>query len=90
MCIEGACVPKCRSNNDCPDLQVCQNNICVPEVKCRQNTDCSADEQCRTNLVGQAECREVCDGLTLCGRNAECVAINHQAVCQCPQVSALP
>ncbi|XP_071552987.1 uncharacterized protein [Panulirus ornatus] len=85
VCIDGSCVPTCRASTDCPDLQVCQNNICVPEVRCRQNTDCETSEECRTNTVGQAECKAACDGLTLCGRSAQCVAINHEPVCQCPQ-----
>ena len=64
---------------------MCQNNICVPEVKCRTNNDCGSNERCRQNSVGQAECKEVCDNLVLCSRNAICIPKSHEAVCECPQ-----
>ena len=31
----------------------------------------------------RAECRSVCEGTLLCGRNAECSAVNHKPLCTC-------
>lgn len=82
LCIQGICTPTCKSNDTCPDFQFCQNNICSQEFKCRANDDCSFDKKCASNSVGQNECLDVCEAV-LCGRNAECVAKNHQATCIC-------
>ncbi|KAJ8890120.1 hypothetical protein PR048_009627 [Dryococelus australis] len=83
LCIQGVCQPTCKSNDSCPQFQYCQNSICVQEVKCRSDGDCGDSEKCLENSVGQAECVNVCNGLVLCGRNAECTARNHEAVCTC-------
>ncbi|KAK3931322.1 Fibrillin-1, partial [Frankliniella fusca] len=83
LCIQGVCQPTCRSNSSCPEYQYCQNNICIQEVRCRADDDCGGDEQCRANSLGQAECVNPCDGPVLCGRNAECAARDHTALCSC-------
>ncbi|CAG2055426.1 unnamed protein product, partial [Timema podura] len=83
LCIQGVCQPTCKSNESCPQFQFCQNSICVQEVKCRSDDDCDSTDKCRENAVGQAECVNACDGPVLCGRNAECAAHNHEAVCTC-------
>lgn len=83
LCINKLCQPTCRSNVSCPDFQFCQNGICVQELRCRSNSDCDESSDCRQNTFGQTECVNACDGLILCGRNAECHAENHRPVCTC-------
>lgn len=83
LCINKLCQPTCRSNSSCPDFQFCQNSICVQEVRCRSDYDCDETSRCAQNAFGQAECQNACDGLILCGRNAECHSQNHEAVCTC-------
>ncbi|XP_026670602.1 neurogenic locus notch homolog protein 2-like, partial [Ceratina calcarata] len=82
LCINGLCQPTCKSNSSCPEYQYCHNNICVQELRCLSDDDCSYDERCVKNNIGQAECRKACD-LILCGRNAECKADDHVALCSC-------
>ncbi|CAG0881855.1 unnamed protein product [Darwinula stevensoni] len=83
LCIDGRCTPRCQNDADCSTFQTCQNGICVVVSRCRSDNDCAGREACRQNAVGQAECQDVCDGLVLCGRNAECVPKNHAPSCQC-------
>lgn len=83
LCIQGVCQPTCRSNSSCPDFQFCQNNICTQEFKCRTDEDCDIDENCVVDATGRSECINACSGRVLCGRNAECSARDHSAVCDC-------
>lgn len=77
------CQPTCNSNTTCPDFQYCLNNICTKEVRCQTDNDCGPNENCVQDSYGRSECKNSCDGRTLCGRNAECNARNHNADCSC-------
>lgn len=83
LCLQGVCQPTCNSNTTCPDFQYCLNNICTKEVRCRTDNDCDISENCVQDSYGRSECKNSCDGRTLCGRNAECNARNHNADCSC-------
>ena len=82
MCIQGSCQLSCKSNSSCPSRQFCNNNICIQELECSIDADCSYTQKCLTNNLGQTECTQACEGV-LCGRNAECISMNHKAVCKC-------
>lgn len=82
LCINSVCLPTCKTNTTCPQGQFCQNNICTLEPKCLTDDDCDIDEQCIKDS-GKSECKNVCSSRFLCGRNADCVARNHLAECQC-------
>ena len=83
LCLEGTCRPTCAADTECPQYHSCVNQVCVLEARCRADVDCGAEQRCRTNAYGQAECQDVCNGLVLCGRNAECQAKNREVVCAC-------
>lgn len=83
ICLQGICQPTCYSNSTCPDFQYCLNNICTQEVRCHHDDECGINENCVLDSYGRSECRNACDGRTLCGRNAECTARDHSAVCGC-------
>lgn len=83
LCLQGVCQPTCNGNTTCPDFQYCLNNICTKEVRCRSDNDCGPTENCVLDSYGRADCKNSCDGRTLCGRNAECNARNHNADCSC-------
>lgn len=83
LCLQGVCQSTCHSNATCPDFQYCLNNICTQEVRCRGDADCDSDETCVQDSFGRSECKNACNGRTLCGRNAECTARNHATVCSC-------
>ncbi|KAK1134103.1 hypothetical protein K0M31_011885 [Melipona bicolor] len=81
---QDACNPSpCGSNALCRD-GMC---TCLPEYRgdpyygcrpeCVQNPDCPLDRACNRN-----KCFDPCTGV--CGRNAECVVINHTPMCSCP------
>lgn len=85
LCIQSVCQPTCKNNSTCPDFQYCQNNICIQEPKCNSDEDCDIGEHCASDANGRSECKNVCSGRFLCGRNAECHARNHNAECECKQ-----
>jgi hypothetical protein len=85
LCIKSICQPTCYSNTTCPDFQFCQNNICVQEPKCFKDDDCSIGEYCAIDSNGRSECKDVCVGRFLCGRNSECTARNHVGECECKE-----
>jgi hypothetical protein len=82
LCVESICQPTCRTNDSCPLNQYCLNNICMHEPKCLSDDDCEDFESCSQLSNGRYECRSACNG-RICGRNAECLARNHDAECQC-------
>ncbi|KAG8232834.1 hypothetical protein J437_LFUL013160, partial [Ladona fulva] len=82
LCIQDVCRPTCKSNSSCPDFQYCLNNICVKEVRCRSDDDCDPVQRCALNTLGQADCINPCESV-LCGRNADCFAQDHSAICTC-------
>ena len=57
-----------------------------PQVGCRREcnvmVDCPIDKYCDENY----RCRDPCIGAS-CAYNALCTAINHQAICVCPESS---
>ncbi len=83
QCIEGKCRPACSDNSQCPRGMACSNSVCIQEVRCRSDQECGDGESCLKSDNGKAECRNPCQGAILCGRNAECTAVNRQAVCTC-------
>ena len=86
-CVNEKCVPRCTRNNQCPEFHECRGGVCALAEKCRQNGDCSNTESCTTALsnFGQRECRNVCEGPVICGRNAVCQPNNHRPICICPE-----
>lgn len=85
LCLQGVCQTTCHSNTTCPDFQFCRNNICTQEIRCRSDNDCEINENCVLDSYGRSECKNSCDGRTLCGRNAECTARQHNAICSCKE-----
>ena len=83
LCIQSVCQPTCKTNSTCPDFQFCLNNICVQETKCNIDDDCDIGEHCVIDTNGRSECKNVCSGRFLCGRNADCIARNHNPECEC-------
>ena len=61
-------------------------NLSLQAEKCRSNEDCSIEESCTAehSNLGQRECKNVCDGPVICGRNAICQANGHRPNCICP------
>lgn len=85
LCLQSVCQPTCHGNSSCPDFQYCLNNICTQEVRCTSDNDCPISEKCVIDSYGRPDCKNACQGRVLCGRNAECTARNHNAVCSCKQ-----
>jgi hypothetical protein len=83
---ENACVPTpCGPNAECQvrgESFACscmQNYISVPP-NCRP--ECTINPECAPHLACmQQRCRNPCDGI--CGVNAQCSVVNHNAVCSC-------
>lgn len=57
------------------------NSGCNPPVECNRNSDCPIKAKCDRNN-GVHKCKDVCEN-TICGANAECVAIDHAGYCTC-------
>ena len=87
VCVNGKCAPRCTKNNQCPNFHECRGGVCALAEKCRSNADCSSSESCTTafSSLGQRECKDVCSGPVICGRNAVCQAVNHRPICTCPE-----
>ena len=83
LCIQSVCQPTCKSNSTCPDFQFCKNNICVQETRCTNDEECELGENCVIDSNGRSECKNVCSGRFLCGRNSECIARSHEPECEC-------
>ena len=83
---ENPCVPSpCGPNAECQvrgDTFACscmQNYVGVPP-NCRP--ECTINPECPPHLACmQQRCRNPCDGI--CGVNAQCSVVNHNAVCSC-------
>lgn len=66
---------------------VCPHGLVGDPIKlgCRQPGDCYTDSDCPSSAACvENSCRNPCDNPTICGRNAECNAVGHVAVCRCP------
>lgn len=77
------------STNPCGSNALCDNGICTclpefygdPSIGCRPecvlNSDCPRDKACVQN-----KCKSFCPGP--CAYNAQCMMVNHIAMCNCP------
>ncbi|XP_028157244.1 uncharacterized protein LOC114350564 isoform X7 [Ostrinia furnacalis] len=80
-CVPSPCGPnsQCRIVGETPACS-CQPGYIGRAPNCRP--ECIYDEECPSNLACIREkCVSPCEGS--CGSNAECVVINHKAVCHC-------
>lgn len=57
------------------------NEGCRPAVECSLDSDCPSAAAC-DKFNGIYKCRDVCQQ-TMCGPNAECVAVDHAGHCTC-------
>lgn len=57
------------------------NEGCQPSVECASNNDCPNEGECYQNDITR-KCRDVCEN-TICGTNAECIAVDHIGHCTC-------
>ena len=94
-CINGQCKDSCEpspcgKNTECRAAD--HRPICLckvgyagdPSVECKQhecleNSDCSTDLACINK-----ECKNLCLDKKICGTNAQCQVLNHEASCSCP------
>lgn len=83
LCIQNLCQATCHSNSSCPDFQFCLNSICSREAQCQSDDECLGTHKCIVNGIGQSQCQRICDDASACGRNAECSAVSHEAICHC-------
>ncbi len=69
-CVDGE-VLECELDGDCDAGEVCEQNVCVPDVECNVDQDCDAGEVCVVNLcVPDVECNVAQD----CAAGEVCVA----------------
>ncbi|XP_064459913.1 uncharacterized protein LOC135370150 isoform X1 [Ornithodoros turicata] len=54
----------------------------IPLDRCHSNIDCKGYEVCKLTSVGIKDCIELCLDYD-CGPNANCIAMDHQAACEC-------
>lgn len=80
-CVPSPCGPnsECNVRGESPACSCSQNYIGVPP-NCRP--ECTINPECATHLACiQQKCRDPCIGL--CGVNARCSVVNHNAACVC-------
>jgi hypothetical protein len=86
LCNGGSCISKCTDNSQCPPLHTCQSGgVCILESRCSNDQECGEADTCVGRENGLFECENVCAGPVICGRNAQCTAQGHRAVCTCPE-----
>lgn len=52
---------------------------------CRKPGDCFTNSDCPSSAIcSDNRCRNPCENLNSCGRNAECLTVNHEITCRCP------
>ena len=56
----------------------------MQESRCSTDVDCGEQDTCVGRESGLFECEDACAGPVICGRNAQCTAQGHRAVCTCP------
>lgn len=78
-CVDGRCslVSACASDHECQQGSICEAGKCSPG--CRSHSDCDFTSACIN-----AKCQNPCRFKT-CGSNAQCLPINHESVCRCPE-----
>jgi hypothetical protein len=78
-CVDGEVV-ECEIDGDCEAGEVCEQDVCVPDVECNVDEDCAAGEVCVVNLcMPDVECNvaqdcaagEICVG-KVCVPDVEC------------------
>lgn len=84
-CVPSPCGPfsVCRvvGNADLPSCTCMDDYIGTPP-NCRPQ--CTIDSECASNRAClRQKCTDPCPGS--CGTGAECLVVNHMAVCTCPQ-----
>ena len=94
-CISGTCKDPCSVANSCGINAECFTENHTPvcrcpfqaagdakvecyTLECVDSSDCSANEECVNS-----KCKDACSSPKACGRNSQCSAINHRAVCEC-------
>jgi len=85
---ENPCVP-----SPCGPFATCRGYAGVPTCTCLENyigsppncrPECTIDSECNNNRAClRQKCRDPCLGS--CGIGAQCLVINHMAVCLCPK-----
>ncbi|MBT8454186.1 MAG: PKD domain-containing protein [Deltaproteobacteria bacterium] len=73
-CVSGD-APECELDADCDAGEVCEQNVCVPDVECNVDADCDAGEICLVNVcVPDVECNvdQDCGAGDVCFQN-ECI-----------------
>lgn len=90
FCKDSPCGPGalCHNSRGSFKCQCPQNTIgdpynegCRAPVECTSNKDCPIGAKCETKQ-GLYKCKDVCEK-TLCGPNAECIAVDHAGHCSC-------
>lgn len=61
------CTPRCSSDTDCSDLEICQRGACV--LSCGDAEDCAYGELC---LVGRCAALGCSEGSAVCGAQETC------------------
>lgn len=73
---------ECRIKNHKPVCSCRQGYVGNPEFECTR-VECSVNSDCPTTyLCRNQQCTPACQG-EQCALNAECLAVNHRAVCEC-------
>jgi len=73
--------PECRSNEDCPPQEYCEEGVCVE--KKGLNETCNNDYECKTGLCEEGKCAE-CRTNQQCDWNEECVGGTCvEVLCKC-------
>lgn len=68
---------ECIADVDCNIGHICESSRCI--VGCRTNENCPYDKSCILK-----QCKNPCDFPDACGKNAECLPVNHKPICSCP------
>lgn len=99
ICEAQECIPGCRSNRDCPDAEVCIDDVCqqgctaAPDDSCPAGTHCGPEATCIVGCNGddgQCGANQICEGNTcveVCISSDECganeVCFDNECVAGC-------
>lgn len=83
-CETGRCIQTCQSDFDCSSDYICLDFRCTPRIdnRCNNDNECDPNAACRADYRGFNDCKDPCEN-TICGRNSQCKAFNHMAICEC-------